>query len=52
MMVSIILSSLISVGALGYGLVRGLEASGLRKLMESRGISVEVRIRDPKANKE
>jgi hypothetical protein len=38
MIVSISLSSLISVAVIGYGLVRGLEASGLRNLLESRGI--------------
>ena len=40
MIVSITMSSLISVAVLGYGLVRGLEAFGLRKLLESRGIKV------------
>jgi hypothetical protein len=39
MMVSITLSSLISVGVVGYSLVRGLEAFGLKKLLESRGIN-------------
>lgn len=38
MIVSISLSSLISIAVIGYGLTRGLEASGLRKLLESRGI--------------
>ena len=38
MIVSISLSSLISVAVIGYGLAKGLEASGLRKLLESRGI--------------
>ena len=38
MIVSISLSSFISVAVIGYGLVRGLEASGLRNLLESRGI--------------
>ncbi len=41
MMVSISLSSLIAVSVLGYGLVRSLEASGLKKLLESRGIGVD-----------
>jgi hypothetical protein len=40
MIISITLSSLISVAILGYGLVRGLESFGLRKLLESRGIKV------------
>jgi len=38
MIVSITLSSLISVAVLGYSLARALEASGFRKLLESRGI--------------
>jgi uncharacterized membrane protein len=38
MIVSISLSSLIAISVLGYGLVRALEASGLKKLLESRGI--------------
>lgn len=41
MMVSISLSSLIAVSVLGYSLVRSLEASGLKKLLESRGIGVD-----------
>jgi len=40
MIASISLSSLIAVSLLGYGLVRALEASGLKKLLESRGIGV------------
>jgi uncharacterized membrane protein len=38
MIVSITLSSLISITVLGYVLVRTLEASGFRRLLESRGI--------------
>jgi len=38
MIVSISLSSLISVAVLGFGLVRALEAAGLRRLLESRGL--------------
>jgi hypothetical protein len=38
MVISISLSSLVSVAVLGYGLVRALEASGFRKLLESRGL--------------
>ena len=40
MIISITLSSLISVAILGYGLVRGLDAFGLRKLLESKGIKM------------
>jgi hypothetical protein len=38
MMISLSLSSLVSVAVLGYGLVRALEASGFRKMLESRGL--------------